>query len=776
VDEEENKRKNKGMTTDGQLLSATDGIRDAHPGRAKVHRTLAKAAGFFIAFGALTVHMILPVPADAAAYQAKELIRSKSVTVEPGGTASFTIGFKNEGTETWRRDGRNFVSAYTHGPKYRASAFRAPTWYGDVQPAKVRADVPPGGLGMIAFDLRAPAAPGTYRETFHLAAEDLLWVPGGEFTVEVVVTGAPAMATAAIATPAKATGAAFAADLVYRSAPSLTMKPGEIAFYTVGFKNVGTARWDPDSRNFLSIYTFDPKYRKSAFEDNAWRMPTSPWVMLPPATAPGSVGYVRFSLRAPATPGTYRETFHLAAEDLAWVDGGEFSVDIVVAGDGPAPAAPPAPAPIAPASAYQALKMLTSGGKVTLATGGTATYRVGFKNTGDRAWLRHGDDSVFLRATGDAERFRTPGWDGAVASRLPQDAVYPGQIAFFDVKLASNGTAGNFAPSFTLAVRDQAIEGGIVEIPVEVTSGSSPSSVPSSGDALSRSGARGPELRVGLFETRAPIVIHGDFPYSLVNGDHLPERKLTGTTTITFDFDRLLYTVRNGDFSWTTDKHVHFWPDDPASAVFEVKSYENRPTWDPSINFNKFRGKLEAFYARSTGRLWLIEEVPAEDYLRGLAETSNGSPYEYQKALVTAARTYALFVKSIGGKHKSEYFDLNTTGNDQVYKGYVSELVRPNVARAVEDTRGKVVTYGGEIVVTPYFSRSDGRTRAWSEVWGGSRPWLVSKPAPYDVGKTLWGHGVGMSASDALGRAEAGASWTQILEYYYTGIALMSLY
>ena len=166
-----------------------------------------------------------------------------------------------------------------------------------------------------------------------------------------------------------------------------------------------------------------------------------------------------------------------------------------------------------------------------------------------------------------------------------------------------------------------------------------------------------------------------------------------------------------------------------------------------------------------------------EDYLRGMAETSNGSHFEYQKALVTAARTYALFVVSIGGKHKSEFFDLNTTGNDQVYKGYTSELVRPNVVRAVEETRGMVVTYGGEIVVTPYFSRSDGRTRAWTEVWGSNHhPWLISKPAPYDQGRTLWGHGVGMSANDALGRAEAGTGWQDILKYYYTGVELKRLY
>ncbi|HSD12000.1 MAG TPA: SpoIID/LytB domain-containing protein, partial [Patescibacteria group bacterium] len=244
-----------------------------------------------------------------------------------------------------------------------------------------------------------------------------------------------------------------------------------------------------------------------------------------------------------------------------------------------------------------------------------------------------------------------------------------------------------------------------------------------------------------------------------------------------FDFRTLTYTVRNGSYVFTSDKHVTLSPEDPASTIFEITSYENRPSWDPNVNFNRFRGDIRVNYIRATKKLWVVEELPVEDYMRGLAETSNVSPYEYQKALVTAARTYALFVVSLGGKHQSEYFDLGTDGNDQVYKGYASELVRPNVVRAVEETRGTVVTYGGEIVVTPYFSRSDGRTRSWTEVWSSTpHPWLVSRPAPHDRGQTLWGHGVGMSASDAVGRANDGASWTDILKYYYTGIELKRQY
>jgi peptidoglycan hydrolase-like amidase len=100
------------------------------------------------------------------------------------------------------------------------------------------------------------------------------------------------------------------------------------------------------------------------------------------------------------------------------------------------------------------------------------------------------------------------------------------------------------------------------------------------------------------------------------------------------------------------------------------------------------------------------------------------------------------------------------------------------VVRAVDETRGLIVSYNNELVVTPYFSRSDGRTRAWSEVWYGSKPWLISKPAPYDAreGFALWGHGVGMSAMDAYYRAGDGWTWDNILKYYYTGIDIKRIY
>ena len=116
---------------------------------------------------------------------------------------------------------------------------------------------------------------------------------------------------------------------------------------------------------------------------------------------------------------------------------------------------------------------------------------------------------------------------------------------------------------------------------------------------------------------------------------------------------------------------------------------------------------------------------------------------------------------------------------DQVYRGYNASLSLTQVVDAVEQTRGQVVTYNGNIVVTPYFSYDDGRTRSYQEVWGGSfKPWLVSvkEPAGYDK-TTMYGHGVGMCARGAvLLAANFNYTFDQILKYYYTGSNLKKIY
>lgn len=740
-----------------------------------------------------------PVRAEAKEAYSTEVVGVSAaiVNIAPGADVTYTITFRNTGEKTWTNYDANFVSIYTYVPKYRASVFEHPAWLHPEQPAQLSEGVvPSGATGTIRFNLRAPMQEGRYTETFNLAAENLTWIPGGQFNVNIVVGSPggtpPAQAVAAPApAPVAADAPRFRAERISMTPPAVSVAPGVRTAVSIQFRNTGRETWKASGPAFVSIYTYGPKYRSSIFRDAKWFGAVQPALISPASVAPGAMGTITIPLTAPATPGTFTETFYLAAEDVTWIEGGLFTVPITVIGAAGQSAPSTTPAQDTPAldavpiftstaSGYKATMLLVSARSLEVQSGTTQSFRVGFKNTGESTWTSTGGQEVKLSAEdGNAFSFRHASWPGSnIAAELPSSEVRPGQLAFFDVTLAAPPEQGDYVPRFVLTAGSDRVDGGAVEIPIRVLRGEIPANIPSYGEAPAPTGPRGPNIRVGLLTTMEPITFVADGTYTLIEGlNHAPVRQLSGVTTVTFDFSAMNYTVRNGSYVETFANHVHLRPDEPSRTIFEIPSYENRPTWDPSINFNKFRGELEVHYSPAAGELWLIEELPLEDYMRGLAETSNGSPYEFQKALVTAARTFAFFVQKTGGKHPTKYFDVTTGDGDQVYKGYTSELVRPNVVRAVEETRGRIVTLDGDVVATPYFSRSDGRTRAYTEVWGGStRSWLVSVPTPYDEGKTLWGHGVGMSASDAVARAEHGASWTDILQYYYRGVSITSRY
>jgi len=225
-----------------------------------------------------------------------------------------------------------------------------------------------------------------------------------------------------------------------------------------------------------------------------------------------------------------------------------------------------------------------------------------------------------------------------------------------------------------------------------------------------------------------------------------------------------------GDADKTSASPLRFVPKTD-HAVMTVANFDARETRNSSRASNTYRNVLEIRYNSVYERTWVINELKMEYYLRGLAETSNISHLEFQKALLTAARTYAYYHWQRATKHKAEGYHVDAY-LDQVYRGYGQEEITPRITESVEATRGRIVTYEGATAITAYFSRSDGRTRDWSEVWGGNIPWSKGVPVPCDEGKTLWGHGVGMSASGALCMANQGQTYDQILKHFYTGIDL----
>jgi stage II sporulation protein D len=117
--------------------------------------------------------------------------------------------------------------------------------------------------------------------------------------------------------------------------------------------------------------------------------------------------------------------------------------------------------------------------------------------------------------------------------------------------------------------------------------------------------------------------------------------------------------------------------------------------------------------------------VGVEDYLKGVVPAEIGRPgedaMEAIKAQAVAARTYAL---SRLGHYAGWGYDLEATVEDQVYRGVAGE--DPEVSRAIEATRGLVLTHQGVPIDAYYHANCGGMTAFIERVWEKApQPYLV---------------------------------------------------
>ena len=128
------------------------------------------------------------------------------------------------------------------------------------------------------------------------------------------------------------------------------------------------------------------------------------------------------------------------------------------------------------------------------------------------------------------------------------------------------------------------------------------------------------------------------------------------------------------------------------------------------------------------GVVRLINRVPLEEYLLGVVpfEMSESWHMEALKAQAIAARTYA--ASKIGSS--GDYDIVDTTAN-QVYKGYVASYV--NTQKAVQDTRGMVLYWGGKFSDGVYSASNGGQTMSRVPVWGTVNYYHEMKEDPYDL-------------------------------------------
>jgi stage II sporulation protein D len=151
-----------------------------------------------------------------------------------------------------------------------------------------------------------------------------------------------------------------------------------------------------------------------------------------------------------------------------------------------------------------------------------------------------------------------------------------------------------------------------------------------------------------------------------------------------------------------------------------------RGTAQNGLTNGVYRGRM--VLVRDGGAVMAVNSVGLEQYLYGVvpAEMPASWPAEALKAQAVVARSYALRSRRPG----SDY-DVFADTRSQVYRGVLAETDATN--GAVRATKAAVVTAGGQIAQTFFFSTSGGRTATNEEAFGGSPiSYLRSVDDPHD--------------------------------------------
>ncbi len=150
-----------------------------------------------------------------------------------------------------------------------------------------------------------------------------------------------------------------------------------------------------------------------------------------------------------------------------------------------------------------------------------------------------------------------------------------------------------------------------------------------------------------------------------------------------------------------------------------------------------YRDKIKVYLTNEDKTI----EINIEDYLLGVLSSEMPVSFELEalKAQAVAARTYVLG-KTINNCSKGKGADICDTIHCQVYrtkdmilndwpKGKGEEYYQ-KILKAVEETKGQVLTYNNDIVLNAqYFSTSWGFTEDSKDVFGKEIPYLKSVPS-----------------------------------------------
>ncbi|MFB7642886.1 stage II sporulation protein D, partial [Peribacillus butanolivorans] len=166
-----------------------------------------------------------------------------------------------------------------------------------------------------------------------------------------------------------------------------------------------------------------------------------------------------------------------------------------------------------------------------------------------------------------------------------------------------------------------------------------------------------------------------------------------------------------------------------------IKENTDKNSPDPSIEVSVYRTNTKE-----------IENIPLEEYVVGVVASEMPVTFELEalKAQSLAARTF--LVRQMLSNSKINLPDgTDITDNIQYHQVYKNkkelaiqwrEDYKANISKikkAVDATKGQILTYEEKPIDASFFSTSNGYTENSEDYWGNKTPYLKSVKSPWDI-------------------------------------------
>lgn len=216
-----------------------------------------------------------------------------------------------------------------------------------------------------------------------------------------------------------------------------------------------------------------------------------------------------------------------------------------------------------------------------------------------------------------------------------------------------------------------------------------------------------PILRVGIFLNQTEINIGGDGPFKIYN--------LKSNNLISEERNKTIKLLLHAKGVEILGKGVYSGP------IRIVPVGNTKVIVIVNGQKYRYRGNMEVGIDKEYRKLNVINIIGIEEYLYGVLkkEISPRWPEDVLKAQAIAARTFAIFNMN---KYIDKGYNICASTNSQAYGGVNHE--DPLTNRAVDETRGVIITYKGKPIDAVYHSDSGGYTENSENVWGSSLPYL----------------------------------------------------